>query len=174
MVEIDYSIDNGAVMNDYFKNALKNFTSDVAYGDEIRALARKGMTVRQIADKLIYPVDETIIREAVWKYYLQSGIVNFKKPDEKLENVKRVKYVLDRGECGRSSYRRVEEAVTDAPCEYVPCDFGKRLYNDKDIFMKSLEKLNKDDRDYILGLPWPIDIVFHIKNERIMRIMKQL
>lgn len=161
-------------MNACFKSALKNFTSDVAYGDEIRALAKKGMTVKQIAGNLLYPVDEAIIGEVVWKYYIQSGIVSLKKPDEKSENVKKIKYVLDRDECGRSSYRRVEESVPDIPCEYVPCDFGKRLYNDSDNFMKQLEKLNKDDRDYILSLPWPLEVVFHIKNERIIRITQQL
>lgn len=49
---------------------------------------------------------------------------------------------------------------------YIACDFGKKIYQDRRAFETSLQDLTEDDRDYILGLPWPLATVWHIRNER--------
>lgn len=161
-------------MPDFFKTALNDFTSNIAYGDAIRHLAKKGMTVTQIKKNLTYPASIEQIRDIVWKYYISSGIIRLEKPENNNSNITKTKYVIDRDKYGRSSYRKVEEIIPTAPTEYVPCDFGKRLYNDKENFVNLLQDLDKDDIDYILELPWPITTVYHIKNERISRIQNYL
>lgn len=158
-------------MADSFKSTLSDFISDIAYGDSVRHLAKKGMTINQIANSLTYPAKIADIQSIVWKYYISSGIIRLEKPVDDCAQITQTKYVIDHGSYGRSSYRKVEEVVPGAPRKYIPCEFGKLLYKDKDAFIKSLEHLSKDDRDYILGLPWPLETVYHINDERMQRIM---
>lgn len=160
-------------MTDYFKTALKDFASDVAYGDSIRHLVDIGMTVEQISRNLTYPASIEQIQSTVWKYYIQTGTILLEKPDNSSKPTKTT-YVLDHDKYGRSSYRKVEEPMSNTQQEYVECDFGKLIYIKDESFINSLEKLNKDDRSYILDLPWPITTVYHIKNERMERILKSL
>ena len=58
--------------------------------------------------------------------------------------------------------------------EYVACDFGKMIYKDKAGFEKKLESLSQKDREYLTGLPWPLQRVWHVKDERIQRILKAI
>ena len=46
------------------------------------------------------------------------------------------------------------------------------MYQDRNAFEESLKALSDDDRDYILGLPWPLQTVWHVRNERMARIEK--
>lgn len=161
-------------MSDYFKNALKDFASDFAYGDSVRHLAKKGLAVRQISSTLTYPATIDQIKDIVWKYYIEAGIIRLEMPPENSSSIIKTNYVLERDKYGHSSYRKVDEIVPIDPKEYVACDFGKLLYSNKDSFIKSLEGLDIDDINYILDLPWPLTSVYHIKDERITRIMKQL
>lgn len=57
---------------------------------------------------------------------------------------------------------------------YVECDFGKRLYQNKEEFLKSLSVLDEEEKDYILGLPWPLTKVWHVKNEKFAKIITKL
>ena len=74
---------------------------------------------------------------------------------------------------GRTSFKQVVTEDTELK-EYVEIDFGKRIYQNKNAFEKSLEALSPEDRQYILDLPWPLTNVWHVKNERIERILKKL
>lgn len=155
----------------YFKQALADFTMDFASGDAIRSLADKGYSVTEIHKRLDFPTPMERIRDMVWKHYIECGIIKLEDPKDSTN--KRVTYEKIQDNLGRTSFKQVviEE---DEPKEYVAIDFGKRMYKDKDIFLKSLEKLNQEDRQYILDLPWPVNTVWHVKNKRIERILKQI
>ena len=56
----------------YFEKALADFTLDFAAGGAIRVMADKGYTVRQIKEKLDFPMPIDKVRELVWKHYLDS------------------------------------------------------------------------------------------------------
>ena len=188
---------------DYFKEALADFTVDFASGGAIRVMADKGYTVREIHDKLDFPVPMEKIAELVWKRYLETGVIRMEAPDkgdasagsasDGVAPTKRVTYEKVQDEYGRTSFRQVvvETGVTEkhgaksesgtlteregangetAVAEYVLCDFGKRKYQDPVAFEKSLEALSPSDKDYVTGLPWPLQNVWHIKNERMRRI----
>ena len=158
--------------NKYFNQALADFTMDFASGDAIRSLADKGYSVEEIYKRLDFPTPKEKIRDMVWKHYIECGVIKLEDPGNSSSN-KRVTYEKVQDNLGRTSFKQVviEE---DESKEYVAIDFGKRLYKDKEAFLKELDILNPGDRQYILDLPWPISTVWHEKNERIERILSQI
>ncbi|MCQ2499177.1 MAG: hypothetical protein MJ133_09350 [Lachnospiraceae bacterium] len=161
---------------DIFNQALNNFTMDVASGGAIRYLAKLGYTVNEIADKLTYPAPIGVIKETVWKYYLNEGIIRLdwnplQKEGQFIENVE---FVKDTDAYGRTSFRRVVTKIPADDTQYIACDFGKELYVDENAFMRRLSVLDDKDREYILGLPWPVSTVYHIADDRMKRIADRL
>ncbi|MCD8222292.1 MAG: hypothetical protein LUD07_08990 [Clostridiales bacterium] len=53
---------------------------------------------------------------------------------------------------------------------YISCDFGLQSYRDAKRFVRSLDRLEEAERDYILGLPWEKRTVYHRLDERMRRI----
>lgn len=155
----------------YFKKALADFTLDFASGDEIRALADKGYSVSEIHKRLDFPTPVEKIRDTVWKHFIDSGVILLDAPSA--ESQKRVTYEKVQDSLGRTSFKQVVVEDNEAR-EYVEIDFGKKIYKDKNAFEKSLEALSPEDRQYILDLPWPLTNVWHVKNERMERILKKL
>ncbi len=171
----------------YFKQALSDFTIEFAAGDAIRSLSDKGYSVKKIKSKLDFPTPEERIREIVWKHYLENKTVCMQDPKEaSLGGKYTIEKVYDN--YGRPSFKQVRvDADEEVPSfkqaggkadeetkDYVECDFGKRLYKNKDDFIKSLSVLDEEEKDYILGLPWPLTNVWHVKNEHFERIMNKL
>lgn len=162
-------------MSGIFRRSLINFTNDFANGDAIRSLANKGMTVNEIAENLTFPAAISVIQNTVWKHYLNTGVIKLEEPEDD-KGVAQItsEFVLERDRYGKSSFRKVERQLSEMPVKYVACDFGKRIYQDRDLFLKDLENLEKSDMDYILGLPWPIERVYHILDARMERINANL
>lgn len=156
-------------MDNIFKNALHNFINDFASGDAVRHLANKGLTVDEIYHRLDYPTPKKTIADILWKHYIDTGKICLSGPPENGEFT-RYKYVKDVSPYGRTTSRRVSETVKTSSREYVPCDFGKRLYQRDPAFLDLLDKLDASDKNYILDLPWPLETVYHEKDERIRRI----
>ena len=156
----------------YFKKALADFTLDFASGDAIRALADKGYSVTEIHKRLDFPTPIEKIRDMVWKHYIDTGVILLENPSDSLPK-KRVTYEKVQDSLGRTSFKQVITEDNEAR-EYVEIDFGKRIYQNKNAFEKSLEALSPEDRQYILDLPWPLTNVWHVKNERMERILKKL
>lgn len=155
----------------YFKKALADFTIDFASGDAIRALADKGYSVSEIHKRLDFPTPVEKIRDTVWKHFIDTGVILLDAPSA--ESQKRVTYEKVQDSLGRTSFKQVVTEDTELK-EYVEIDFGKRIYQNKNAFEKSLEALSPEDRQYILDLPWPLTNVWHVKNERMERILKKL
>ena len=157
--------------NKFFNQALADFTMDFASGDAIRSLADKGYSVEEIYKRLDFPTPKEKIRDMVWKHYIECGVIKLEDP--KNSTNKRVTYEKVQNNLGRTSFKLFVIEVDELK-EYVTIDFGKRLYKDKEAFLKELDKLNPEDRQYILDIPWPISAVWHEKNERIERILSQI
>lgn len=167
--------------NEYFKSALADFTVDFASGGAIRVMADKGYTVKEIHDRLDFPVPPEKIGELVWKHYVENGVIRLEEPCKGSEESpkRKVTYEKVQDKYGHTSFRQVEVedssfGDTQESADYILCDFGKRIYQNKAKFEKELEALDASDRDYILGLPWPLTNVWHIKNERMERIAAKL
>ena len=157
----------------YFKKALADFTMDFASGDSIRALADKGYSVTEIHKRLDFPTPMERIKDTVWKHYVDTGVILLSEPTGE-GTKKQVTYEKVQDNLGRTSFKQVIKESHEEPREYVACDFGKRIYQDKKAFEKHMEALSPEDRQYILDLPWPLETVWHVKNEKIERVMRKL
>ena len=155
--------------NRYFNKALSDFTLDVASGGAIRHLTDLGYTVDEIKNKLDYPTPYKVVQNIVWKHLIDKGVISLEMPDSSGFKEK-VTFVKDYDEFGKSSFRRVIEYEKVEAKEYVACDFGKRIYKDKVAFENELSCLSEKDKEYILGLPWPLVTVYHVLDERMKRI----
>ena len=155
---------------EYFDKALNDFVSDVAYGDAIRRLADLGMTVKEIKLAIDYPVSEERIGQYVWKHFIDNGVIMLEKPDDK--EFVRYEYVKDTNSLGKVSFRRVPVCSKVDNREYILLEFGKMLYKNPKEFEFKLQGLESKDRQYVEGLPWPLQPVYHVKDERIERIVK--
>ena len=155
-----------------FERALSDFVHDFASGDAIDHLADQGMTVTEIKERLSFPTKKERVADRVWKHYLEKGIICTELPES--GSVRKVSYVQEHGKYGKVSLRQVSEEVELPAREYVPCSFGKERYRDRKAFEKRLEVLSPSDREYILDLPWPLQTVWHVKDERMSRILDRL
>ena len=153
----------------YFDAALSDFLKDFASGDSIRAYADKGYTVEEIHSLLDFPVERNQIGEIVWKQFIDTKVISLINPDEISEDSVSYEKVYDA--YGKASFKQVRIAVSN-DFEYVACDFGKIKYKDVKSYEEMICKLDKKDAEYLNGLPWPLQTVWHRKDERIMRIIR--
>lgn len=159
--------------NKYFNEALSNFVNDMASGGAIRHLADLGYTAAQIVKEMDYPVSIERVGKTLWQHYIQQGIILLEPPREK-PVLEKVSYVREQGKYGAVHFRRRVEQVESPGSEYCLCDFGRQRYQNEALFFKELEVLQERDREYILGLPWPLQRVYHVADERMRRIQKSL
>lgn len=157
----------------YFNQALSDFVGDMAYGGTIRHLADLGYTVAQIVKNLDYPIPRERVGQIVWRYYLEQSIILLEEPGEEPVTNK-VSYVREYGKYGTVHFRRVTEQVENPRKKYYSCDFGRKRYQDETAFFQELENLGDSEKEYILGLPWPKQRVYHVADERMSRIMGKL
>ncbi len=149
-----------------FNKAISDFTFDMANGDLICKLAKQGYSVKRIKSECDYPVSEEKIRQTVWEYYLESGIIMTDEPQGKIT---RSEYVMDIGKYGKRSFRQVNEEVEKK--SYVACDFGLLKAHSPDEYKQKLSKLDRRKREFVEGLPWPDKVVYHEDNLHIREIL---
>lgn len=189
---------------EYFRQALANFTFETASGGAIRHLADHGYTVGEISKRLDFPTPFDRIQNTVWKHFLDKGILLLDEPGTGMEQ-KAYDFVAEYDRYGRKSFRRVTvQGYGGEPiqwtetvfCEerdgmlsayllkrcdtnqktsaYVSCDFGLRSRREPERFGQVLEVLEKPEQDYIRGLPWERRMVYHSLDERMRRIVARL
>lgn len=152
-----------------FDNSLSNFISETTSGGQIRALARRGLSVKKICESLDFPTPYSKVQEIVWKFYLDEGIILEEDPEALNGEIKTVRYVREYNKYGKADFRRTEE-IKKLPYEtYVPCDFGKLKYKDPAAYEKKLQEYEPALREYIDCLPWPLKRVWHaVKDDLII------
>ena len=155
---------------DYFSKALSDFTNNIASGDAIRHLADLGYTVNEIHDRLDFPTPHSRISDTVWRHYIETGVIHLEEPDGR--PMEKVSYVREYDNFGRAYFKQVREVVLPETAQYIPVDFGIKIYQNRAAFEESLSDLEPRDRDYILSLPWPLKMVWHIADERMSRISR--
>ena len=181
----------------YFQGALSNFIFEFACGGAIRHLADQGYTAKQISEHLSYPVSYERVREAVTEYYLAEGILLRTEPVQGGAQPKYT-YVQEHGEYGKTSFRRVlvdeggktsegewsKRGVTagellarlkgyrgesDMGKAYVSCDFGRRSAK-----LEELEGLNGRQLEYLEGIRWDRQLMYHLLDGRMLEITIRL
>lgn len=153
----------------FFQTSLNNFINDFAEGDAIRKFADRGYSVKEIMENLSFPLPKEKVAEIVWKHYVDTGVICLDKLEGNTPK-RKVSYVREYDKYGRSSFRQIVEETKEDSREYVECDFGLRKYQNPDEYDRWLNSLDKKDRDYIEGLPWPVGKVYHVENDRIKSI----
>lgn len=183
--------------NEYFKQALSNFVFDMASGGAIQHLTNQGYTVKQIIEKLDVAAPYEKVQEVVWKQLLNNECLLLEAPGSGAGQEK-AEYIMEKDRFGKRSFRKVvikadetkqihwKEVVfrrqTNGKLEdylskkimkngeaasYVSCDFGIKTN-------RALDALNEQQKDYILGLPWTKQIVYHKLNVRMREIVTAL
>ena len=89
---------------DFFRNALSDFTYEAASGAAIRHLTDLGYTVKQISERLTYPTPFERVRKTVWQQLLDTKVVLTEEPGGgKMRG--RTEYAVEHDKYGRTSYR---------------------------------------------------------------------
>lgn len=163
----------------YFNKALHNMVFENACGAAIRRLADMSFPVSYIHKALDYPISFERVQKYVWRYYLDNRVLLF--PDDKLEyheengiiilNEPKVTktFIKETGPYGKITYRQVtvdssknDNPVNDSDSDsgkpgqrrYIPCNFGILKHTVPKEFEKVLEKLDRDNKNYLIDLPW--------------------
>ena len=181
----------------YFKEALTQFSQDVAVGGAIRHLTDIGYTARQITDSLDFPAPYGKVREIMWQHLLDGGVVLLEEPGGKAQREKGV-FVKEYGKYGRTSFRLVTVSAGDAiggdiswrEYRYQPAmgelssflqekcrENGERsAYASLDMgkCQGSCKKLQPGDAEYLNGLPEEAKQIYHRLDERMCRILCEL
>lgn len=158
-----------------FRQALSDFTFDVASGGAIRHLTDLGYTVKQIQQQLDFPTPVTRIQEAVWKRLVETGIIFLEEPRRQTPKEK-VNYIREYDSYGKASFRRVVETSPqpETAGAFLVCEFGLLRYRDGEKYRKVLGTLDERQAEYIDGLPWPLRKVWHRADERMLEIERRL
>ena len=157
----------------YFQNALSNFIDDFAGGGAIRHLADQNLTVREIRQRLDYPMSEEKIGKIVWQHYLTIGRILLEEPPQS-GFIEKVTFKKEQGKYGRTTMVKVVERQELPGTRYLLCDFGKRLYQSPEKLREQIAVLDQRQQDYLLGLPWPLQPVYHVEDEWMREIGRVL
>lgn len=184
----------------YFNRALASFTYDVACGGAIRHMAEKGYTVKQISERLDYPVSYEKIQKTVYRHLLEKGILRLEPPDFS-DAGKDIEYIREYDRFGRLTFRKREKERT-APIQDAclkKCRFsgksGEELlqllskkmrengeeysYISCDFGMygengKPYGYLNSRQKEYIDGILWQKRRMYHRLDYRMAEIAGKL
>lgn len=91
---------------EFFRQALANFTFETASGGAIRHLADHGYTVEEIRKKLDFPTPLERIQNTVWKHFLDTGVLLLDEPGTGRKQ-EAYDFVAEYNSYGRKSFRRV-------------------------------------------------------------------
>lgn len=189
---------------EFFHAALANFMFDTASGGAIRHLADRGYTVKQIMERLDFPTPYDKVQQAVWEHFLDRDILRFEEPGTarlhkrhdyvtEYDQYGRKSFRRITAASGREESISWEEQVFSGQAQgelasclaglcvkngeetaYVSCDFGLRSRREPERYGEVLKVLDRDDREYVLGLPWERRKVYHRLNQRMRNIVVRL
>ena len=143
-----------------FDKALSNYIKDFANGGAIRHFVELGYSVPEIKSLLDFPMSINDVASVVWDEYLACKIICLDEAEIDKEYITKTSFVKDYNKYGKTSLRRVTKREPIEKKDYMVCDFGKRIYQDEEGFMRMLDKLKDAYRDSIKYLPWPLTKVY--------------
>lgn len=156
----------------YFEAALSDFVFDVAAGGAIRHLVDRGYSVEQIMRELSYPVPRAKVEKAVYRHLTESHILLAKLPaeDEKL----RIKIL--QGDKTAKFQKLLAEAIAESGEEnaYMECPFGQWKKKDEKRLTQTIACLTNREQEYLLGILWEKEIMYHRLNGRMREIAMKL
>lgn len=156
----------------YFEDALSDFIHEMASAGAIRHLTDAGYSIEQIMDELDYPTPRERVEQTVYRYMTESGILLAKLPI-KTETMRR--YGLKKPSVKELSNLLQEKIRTNGErSSYVSCPFGMYVKDDTEVLRKQLSCLTRREQEYILGVHWNQNVMYHRLSPRMLEIGKQL
>lgn len=157
----------------HFQKALSDFVFDMASGGAICHLTDLGCTVKQIQEKLAYPTPYERVQQAVWKHLLDTGVIALEEQETARE---KVEYVREYDSYGKASFRRVTVPVSppESSQPRLLCRFGLLKYKSPERYREVLAALEPEQAEYIDGLPWGLESVWHRADRRMLEIYHAL
>lgn len=156
----------------YFEAALSDFVFDVAAGGAIRHLVDSGYSVEQIMTQLSYPVPRAKVEKAVYRYMIESGILQSKLPDVNGERHIYFLHEKTREKIPKALVKCIEEYGEEN--SYMECPFGEWMKTDKKKLEQIISCLSSREQEYILGIRWGENVMYHRLNGRMREIGMKL
>lgn len=160
--------------NGYFEAALSDFVFDVAAGGAIRHLVDRGHSVDQITKELDYPVPRAKVEKAVFRYMSESEILTAMLPNMNTDKIISINFL--KGSDIRMFCERLDENIKKYGVQnsYMECPFGNWIKNDESRLQQVMSCLNSREKEYILGIKWEQNVMYHRLNERMREIAVKL
>lgn len=156
----------------YFDEALSDFVHDVASGRAIRHLVSSGYTTDQIMRQLDFPTPRERVEQTVYRCMTESGTLleALPIPDESMETI-----VLKDAKPARLAALLSEYLSADGEeNSYVSCPFGMIRRDREARLARMTACLTVREREYLLGIPWKMQIMYHRLNSRMREISLQM
>lgn len=152
----------------YFEAALSDFVFDVAAGGAIRHLVDRGHSIEQIMNELDYPVPRPRVEKAVYRHMTESGILLDRLPAED----ERVDIHILKEKDSRKLYEAMIDNIDKYGVQnsYMECPFGMWMKNDAGKMQQVISCLTSREQEYIFGIRWERNIMYHRLNDRMREI----
>lgn len=157
---------------DYFNQALSDFMFEVASGGSIRHLVDLGYSVDQIMGRLAFPTPRERVENAVYRYMTETGVLLEKLPVER-ESLRKVTLEAAQLDQISAGFLRLI-AQNGEESAYLRCPFGYLQKNDPKGLEDSLSCLNSREREYVRGIRWQRNDMYHRLNARMREIAAKL
>lgn len=157
---------------EYFESALSDFMYDVASGGAIRHLVDAGYSIDQIMRELDFPTPRKRVEQTVYKYMTDEGLLLAELPVAEAELSFCLLGSKPRGKMRAQLLERI--AANGESDSYMRCPFGGLMRSDTDGLERLLSVLTSREREYILGVRWERDVMYHRLNSRMAEIGIQL
>lgn len=156
----------------YFENAMSDFIHEMASAGAIRHLTDAGYSIEQIMKELDYPTPRERVEQTVYRHMTESGILLPNLPMEKeamrqcrlkIPSIKELSNILQE--------KIHENGVENS---YVSCPFGAYTQGKSEVLRQQLSCLTNREQEYILGIRWEPEVMYHRLNSRMLEIGKYL
>lgn len=158
--------------NGYFEEALSDFTHDAASGGAIRHMVDLGYTTKQIMEHLDFPTPRERVEQTILKYMLKTGLLLNEMPLPETAFERTVLTPVTPGRLSSCLAERIQRNGEEN--SYLACPFGT-IRRDREIRLgRMLSCLTSRERDYLTGIPWEMQMMYHRLNSRMREIGMQL
>lgn len=154
----------------YFDAALSDFMFDMASGGAIKHLADRGYSVDQIMNTLAFPTPRDRVEKTVYQHMLDTGMLKLSLEEENMT----LRPITQKKEYELNHFLSEHIRRNGEEASFLLCPFGAWLKKDRDQLLKLLACLTGREREYILGIRWEQNKMYHILNSRMLEIGVQL
>lgn len=158
--------------NRYFEQALSDFMFDAASGGAIRHLVDHGHSVDQIMKELDFPTPRERVEKTVYQYMIETGMLLDRLPVCGEELFCKTLKKLSFNELNKQLAGHVQ--TNGEKNSYMQCPFGYLIKNDSEKLKKEISCLTSREQEYITGIRWERNVMYHSLNSRMLEIGVQL